>query len=245
MTLLGKRTIFSPPFIISMPVPVTVYCLSGLGLSPAIFQRLTIDAAAVHHLEWLDPLPKESLVAYAQRMAAGITPIPERLVLIGHSFGGVLIQEISKLIPVERLILISSIKAKCEKDIGMNVFMRLVPINRLVTQKIITKSFKGWGPKHGYTTPEAQEIFLEAAAQHSNYYYRWATSRISEWEAQDITTPITHIHGTKDKTFPFKRLLHPVLAVEGGTHFMVFNKAALISQLINHSLRQLHDPRYD
>lgn len=226
-----------------MPVPVTVYCLSGLGLSPAIFKHLTIDADAVHQLDWLPPQKKESLTDYARRIAAMIDPIPERLVLLGHSFGGVLVQEISKLIPTEHIIIISSIKAKREKDIGMNFFMRIFPVNRLATQKMIVKSFKVWGPQHGYQTKEAQAVFLEAVARHSDYYFRWATSRIFEWESYNVTTPITHIHGTKDKTFSFKRLLAPVLAVEGGTHFMVFNKAKLISQLINQTLRQVL--RYD
>lgn len=149
-------------------------------------------------------------------------------------------QEISKQHPTAHVILISSIKAKKEKNAGMNFFMRAFPVHKMVTQKMVANSFKSWGKHHGYDSPEAQEIFLQAAAKHSNYYFRWSTSKICAWESEGVTTPITHLHGTKDKTFPFRRVLAPVIAIENGSHFMVFNKAALISKLINKTLIQVN-----
>lgn len=225
-----------------MEKQLIVYCLAGLGLNAAIFKKLNLlGAKEVHYLEWLQPEYRESLSAYVDRMAQGIQHRDVPLVLIGHSFGGVVMQEISKQIPTTHLILISSIKAKKEKDIGMNVLMRAFPIHKMLTQKMITSSFKSWGKAHGYNSPEAQEIFLQAAAQHSTYYYRWATSAIFAWESHGVTTPITHLHGTKDKTFPFRRILAPVIGVEGGSHFMVYNKAPLITALINQTLEQVQE----
>jgi len=218
---------------------ITVYMLSGLGLDPAVFKHLDLKAGHIHHLHWLEPLKKESLETYAKRMSKNIAPTEGKLVLIGHSFGGVLMQEISKLVPTNQIILISSIKAKKEKDAGMNFWMRAFPIHRLVTQKMVVKSFKSWGKKHGYKSQEAQAMFVHAAKQHSNYYFRWATSKIAAWESKDITTPIVHIHGTKDKTFAFKRIQQPVLPIEGGSHLMIFNKATEVSQLINKVLKSL------
>ncbi len=225
-----------------MTTDLIVYCLAGLGLNSAIFKHLELTAAKeVHYLEWLQPEHCESLDAYVDRMAEGIQHINSPLVLLGHSFGGVVMQEISKRIPTVRIILVSSIKAKKEKDIGMNVLMRAFPVNRILTQKMVLHSFKSWGKAHGYHTPEAQEIFLQAAAQHSSYYFRWATSAIFAWESDGVTTPITHLHGTKDKTFPFRRVLSPVIAIEGGSHFMVFNKAPLITSLINQTLVEVQE----
>lgn len=220
-----------------MEKKLVVCCLAGLGLNSAIFKRLNLSLAKeVHYIEWLQPERREPLEEYVLRMAAFVPKTEAPLVLIGHSFGGVLMQEISKHLPTAHIILISSIKAKKEKDIGMNVLMRAFPINKMLTQKMVIHSFKSWGRAHGYDTLEAQDIFLQAAAQHSTYYFRWATSAIFAWESYGVTTPITHLHGTKDKTFPFRRVLQPVVAVEGGTHFMVFNKADLITQLIKETL---------
>lgn len=213
-----------------------VYLLAGLGLDPLVFKHLTIKADEIHYLYWLEPQKKESLEHYAQRMANGIAQTNKKLILIGHSFGGVLMQEISKYIPTQKIILISSIKAKKEKNAGMNLWMRVFPLHQFVTQKMVLSSFKFWGPKHGYINPEAQTVFLDAAIQHSSHYFRWAISRICEWDAKGINTPIVHIHGTKDKTFPYKRITSPVLKVVNGGHLMVFNKAIEISELINQEL---------
>lgn len=223
-----------------MKKELVVCCLAGLGLNAQIFKRLRFSAASkVHYIEWLQPERCESLDAYVGRMAANVPNTQAPLVLIGHSFGGIVMQEISKQIPTTHIIIISSIKAKKEKNIGMNVFMPAFPVHKLLTKKMLTQSFKSWGKAHGYESPEAQQIFLEAVAQHSNYYFRWAISKIVAWESEGVTTPITHIHGTKDKTFPFRKVLSPVIAIEGGSHFMVFNKATIINPLINKTLQQL------
>lgn len=218
----------------------TVYLLSGLGLDPAIFKRLEINANSIHHLRWIDPQKKETLASYAQRMATSITiPKEGNLILIGHSFGGITMQEISKIIPAQQIILISSVKAKKEKSAGMNFWMRAFPVHHLAGRKLILNSFKSWGKHHGYDSPESQEIFRNAVQQHSNYYFKWATTQVCKWESEGITTPIFHIHGTKDKTFPHKKVQAPATFIENGDHIMVFNRAQEVSALINQKLSEL------
>ena len=63
-------------------------------------------------LEWFIPLDKESLEDYALRMTKNIKH--ENPVLIGVSFGGILVQEIAKLIKVRKTIIISSVKSNKE-----------------------------------------------------------------------------------------------------------------------------------
>ena len=212
--------------------------LSGLGLDPAIFKRLDLAADEIYHLHWLEPEVNETLEHYAARMAEGIEARDGNLVFIGHSFGGVLMQEISKIIPPQKIILLSSIKSKKEKTAAMNIWMRAFPVHKIAGQKMILSTFKSWGKHHGYDSPEAQKVFREAASQHSSYYFKWATTEICKWESQGINTPIVHIHGTKDKTFPHRKIKPPVILVEGGDHIMVFNKAEEVSLIINGVLEE-------
>jgi len=214
-----------------------VYMLSGLGLDPSIFQHLNINADEIHHLRWLDPEKKETLEHYAARMAKGITPTDENLILIGHSFGGVLMQEISKTVPAQKIILLSSIKSKKEKTTAMNFWMRAFPVHRAAGQRMILSSFKTWGKRHGYNTPASQKVFRDAASKHSSHYFKWATDEICKWDSENVRTPIVHIHGTKDKTFPHRKIQEPVILVEGGDHIMVFNNAEEVSRLINNQLK--------
>lgn len=78
------------------------YLLSGLGADGTVFQYLDFEGVEVEYMEWLPPLPKETLPAYAKRMTQKITtPHP---ILVGLSFGGMVAIEIAKQIPVKKVI---------------------------------------------------------------------------------------------------------------------------------------------
>ena len=92
-----------------------IYFMPGLGANPKIFEYILLpkDRFAIHLLEWKIPVTEEeSIEDYAQRMAGEIKH--QNPVLLGVSFGGVLVQEIAKIIAVEKVILVSSIKSHHE-----------------------------------------------------------------------------------------------------------------------------------
>jgi hypothetical protein len=75
-----------------------LYFVPGLAANSKIFEHIQVDATKYecHFLEWKIPVSKdESIEAYAQRMCAAITH--ESPILIGVSFGGVMVQEMSFL----------------------------------------------------------------------------------------------------------------------------------------------------
>ena len=88
----------------------TIYCISGLGADERAFSKLKIDGYSLRVIPWLMPEPGETIQHYATRMRA-IIDDPEPI-LMGLSFGGMLCAEIAKQIPVQKLILISSVKSK-------------------------------------------------------------------------------------------------------------------------------------
>ena len=45
-------------------------------------------------------------------------------------------------------------------------------------------------------------------------------------------TEIVHIHGTNDRTLPFKLVSAPDFTIENGTHICVHKKGEMISELI-------------
>lgn len=88
------------------------YVFSGLGADERVFKNLSFGEAEVEHIHWIPPLTTETLAQYAQRIAQRITtPHP---VLVGLSFGGMVAVEIAKILPVEKVILISSAKTRDE-----------------------------------------------------------------------------------------------------------------------------------
>ena len=93
---------------------IPVYFMPGLAASPTIFENIKLpeDQFEMHFLEWFLPHEKESIESYALRMTEKIQD--ENPVLVGVSFGGVLVQEMAKQMKVRKVIIISSVKSNTE-----------------------------------------------------------------------------------------------------------------------------------
>ena len=90
---------------------IHVYFMPGMAASSKIFEYIVLpdNQFKIHYLEWMLPVNNESLSNYALRMVSEVKH--ENCVLIGVSFGGVLVQEMSKLVHFRKIIIISSIKS--------------------------------------------------------------------------------------------------------------------------------------
>ncbi|MBT8319305.1 MAG: alpha/beta hydrolase, partial [Gramella sp.] len=91
-----------------------VYLMPGMAAASSIFERIQLPSEKfeMHYLEWELPEADENLESYAKRMLTHIKhPAP---VLIGVSFGGVIVQEMARIADFERLIIISSVKCSNE-----------------------------------------------------------------------------------------------------------------------------------
>ena len=52
---------------------MVLYFLSGLGADKRIFQKLNLpDQYTIVHIDWIKPVPNESIAAYAQRLSVVI-----------------------------------------------------------------------------------------------------------------------------------------------------------------------------
>ena len=85
---------------------IHVYLMPGMAASSKIFEYIELpkNQFKIHYLEWMLPSENESLSDYALRMTKNIKH--NNCVLIGVSFGGVLVQEMSKYIDIKKLIII-------------------------------------------------------------------------------------------------------------------------------------------
>lgn len=206
-----------------------IYCISGLGADEEAFSRLRINGYTLVNLPWLLPIENETIAQYAKRMCASITD--ENPVLMGLSFGGMMSIEISKILSVHKIILISSIKSSIELPNWMVAAgkLRLNKLFSMQSYKIlepIQNSFLG--------VTNADEI-----AMVRNYrknapvaYTNWAINEVLNWRNNWQPPVLFHIHGDNDKMFPIKKV-SPTHIVKGGGHFMIMNKADEISSLIN------------
>ena len=99
---------------------IYVYCIPGMAASSEIFEYIILpETYIIYKLDWIIPFQNESLESYAKRISKKITkPDP---ILIGVSFGGILVQEISKHISFKKIFIISSIKSSYELPVTMRM----------------------------------------------------------------------------------------------------------------------------
>ena len=97
-----------------------VYLMPGMAANPKIFEFIKLPSNfKVHHLEWMMPFKNELMSEYALRISRLIKG--NNIVLIGVSFGGIIVQEISKIIKCKKVIIISSVKSNKELPLMMQI----------------------------------------------------------------------------------------------------------------------------
>ncbi len=206
----------------------TIYCISGLGADERVFNNIRVPGYTLQPIRWKRPLPGESITDYALRMSQEITA-PEP-VLLGLSFGGMMSIEIAKLLPVQTVVIVSSVKSRQE----LPGWMRLV--GRMKLDKLVPlRSFKLMEPvqnyKLGVTNEAERRIALEYRRNADRKYVNWAVNQVLNWKNDWQPSSLYHIHGTKDHMFPFKKV-KPSCTIQGGGHLMIMNKATEINQYL-------------
>jgi pimeloyl-ACP methyl ester carboxylesterase len=209
---------------------IQVYFVPGLAAGKEIFKNIVLppERYDIHVLEWLIPEKEESIVSYAKRMAARI--LVEEVVLVGVSFGGVVVQEMSAFLNVKKLIIISSVK--CREELPTRIKLasatkayKLVPTGLASSAQDLT-SF-AIGPR----SKKRLRLYNEYLSVRDKVYLDWAIAQMVNWGRKEIDKNVVHIHGDQDAIFPMK-YIKEALIVEGGTHVMILNKGSKISTML-------------
>lgn len=155
----------------------------------------------------------------------------ESPVLIGVSFGGMMAIEIAKLINVERVFLVSSIKTKAEMPFYFK-FSRVLQLNKIIS----LRPYKFLAPIENYNlgihTAEEKQLAAEYRRNLDAQYSDWAIEQVLHWENTAFPNNLVHIHGSSDHIFPI-RYVKPHHTIPGGGHMMVMNRADEISNIIH------------
>ena len=201
---------------------IPVYFMPGLAASSSIFERIILPADVFEMilLEWEIPLDNETLPQYAKRISAKIThPDP---VLIGVSFGGILVQEISKFIEARKVIIISSAKTNLEFPMRMKV-AKTTKAYKLIPTKLIANIESLSKFSFGEKINQRLKLYEKFLRVRDKRYLDWAVEQIVLWERITADQTVIHIHGDKDDVFPIKNIQNCIV-VKGGTHVMILSK---------------------
>ncbi len=208
-----------------------VYFVPGLAANTKIFEHISLPEKHVqlHFIDWLLPTSiNESIKDYAVRMCEIIKH--ENPILVGVSFGGIMVQEMSKIITSKKIIIISSIKSNNELPRRLKL-AQITGAYKLFPSKIIAniESYEHYF-FNDYLKKRA-ELYKVYLSIRDKTYLQWSIYNVLHWKQKEPLKNITHIHGNEDEVFPAKHIKN-YIKIEKGTHIMILNKAKTISKIL-------------
>lgn len=214
-----------------------LYIFSGLGADSRVFQNMDFEGYNTTFVEWILPIKNESIAAYAERLVSQIKH--KRPILIGLSFGGIMAVEISKIIEVEKVILIASAKNQSEipwyyKIAGKCRLYNLMPISLMKSANFLSFWFFGIESKH------EKKLLANILKDTDDNFLKWAIIQITTWKNNVNPENCYHIHGISDRILPIK-FINSSIKVEQGGHFMTLNKAKLLTKLVRNEIEKTVD----
>jgi pimeloyl-ACP methyl ester carboxylesterase len=211
---------------------MNAYFISGLGADKRIFSKLKLNAKInIIHIDWIAPNKNESLATYAQRLSK-VIDITQTFALVGVSFGGMIAVEIAKILKPLTTVIISSTMLSAQLPVlyrfaGKLRLLKFIPAQLLKSSNRLTQNYY-----FGTRTSSEKTLLSEIIKDTDPYFLKWAIGSILSWKNEIRPERIYHIHGTNDKIL-YAKTARPDFVIENGTHFMVYQNAEEISDIID------------
>lgn len=207
-----------------------LYVISGLGADFKVLEKLKFpERLDVIFLDWLIPERNEDFHNYVARMAEKVDD-SQPFCLLGYSFGGIMVQEIDKIKPAEKIVILGSIKSDKEKSRFIKVgeitkIPKYLPENIFTEKSALAYSFirKFFDPKN----PKLMEYFTVR----DPYYLKWSIEKITAWKFEE-NPKVVQILADQDIVFPLK-YSKPDYVIENGTHLFPATKHREVSALLD------------
>lgn len=206
------------------------YFISGLGADKTAFQNLEDFGTTKIMIDWISNRPNESLYDYASRIIEkyGITSDD---ILAGLSFGGLVAQQIADILKPDYVILISSFRTKDDLKIQFSSGLKL-KLHKLMPEMksefigTIVANYLNSG------TNQSKSALKAMLSSTDMKLMKWSLEKIYEQNNPlAIDVKKYSLIGSIDRVVkPWK--IESTYLVEGGSHFMVYDKAEEISDII-------------
>ena len=199
-----------------------VYLMPGMAANPTIFEyiKLPEENYKIHWLEWQMPNKKETLEAYAKRMCEFIEY--DNVVLLGVSFGGMLVQEMSKFINFKKLIVVSSVKSHHELPKRLKL-LKITKAYKILPTQLVSNIDLLAKYAFGETIKKRVDLYKKYLSVSDKVYLDWAIEQVVCWEQEEPHPDAIYIHGDKDVVFPHS-CEGDCIVIKGGSHIMIINK---------------------
>jgi len=212
-----------------------IFLIAGLGADTRLYNNIDLGDNDVMPVDWIEPNENDTLSTYAQKLIHQYF-IDNNSIVIGVSLGGLLAVEISKLLRLNKVILISAIKTIDEAPWYFK-FFNAVPVQRLISGKMLGKLGYLIKPLFGHMDEHDAWLFHDMVRKSSPKFLKWAIDAALKFDNTIVSPNVYHLIGDKDLIFNYKRIKNPII-IKGGTHIMVFDKAKQINKILKGVLKK-------
>lgn len=209
------------------------YIVSGLGADRKVFEHIQFrEDLEIEFIDWLIPNQNESFEQYVDRMAANINT-NEPFYLIGYSFGGIIVQEINKKFPAQKVVILGSIKSAKEKSKLMKFGKTSSILKRVPDSVFNEKSAAFYAFFRTLFDPKNPKL-LQYFCVKDPYYLKWSIEKILDWDSEE-NPQVVQILADKDIVFPLKNS-KPDYIIKDATHLFPVTKAKEVSNILKEIL---------
>jgi pimeloyl-ACP methyl ester carboxylesterase len=220
-----------------------IYLFSGLGADKSVFDNLSFLKNTKHKfIEWETP-KDDNLENYALQLSSQIDKT-KKVILLGVSFGGMLVSQLSKHIQTEKIILISSALNSSEIPFLYRLFGRL-KLYFFIPAFLLNKPNKllsfAFGTAHKRYTKEEKQLY-QIIRNSNPKFAKSFIKMIVTWKEEDKNrlnkNSIFKIHGTNDLIIPSSENTNQ-LVIKNGGHFMILTHSEKINTYIEEILESV------
>jgi pimeloyl-ACP methyl ester carboxylesterase len=212
-----------------------VFLIAGLGADTRVYNNIDLGDHDVVCVDWIEPNQTDTLITYAQKLIHQYNIIAGSVV-IGNSLGGMIAIEIAKIVPLKKVILISSIKTIDEEPLYFSL-LRIFPFYKLIPGKVFNSLGVLIKPIFGNMSTNDSWLFKDMLKNSSPVFLKWAMGAVLRWNNKTIPVNTVQITGDKDVVFPVKKIKGAII-VKGGTHIMIFEKAKEVNKILKRVLKK-------
>lgn len=206
-----------------------LYVVSGLGADFKVLEKIKFPThLEIVFLDWIIPEKNENFQSYIEKMASKIDG-SQPFYLLGYSFGGIIVQEIDKIKPAEKIVILGCIKSHTEmsgflKASSITKISRFLPTplfneKSALVYAVLRKFFDSKNP-----------MIMDYFAVRNPYYLKWSIGKISNWVFEN-NPKVIQILGEKDLIFPPK-YSHPDYIISRGTHLFPATRPKQVSEIL-------------
>lgn len=208
---------------------MTIHLIPGIGGTSDMFRDYHFPFP-VQRLDYFSPPSQNTSFADYARQFAARHQIEAGDCLVGMSMGGMLACEISKTIPICKLILISSGTRPEHINPLLRRFSVLAPAVPFAWFQRIARP----SPLFGSVRQHAVAMFKASDPN----FLSWSCYHAARWDGLDSHSDLTQIHGSWDPVFPLRKQ-RPQHVLPRGDHIVLLRRPHIINLILTDLLEPL------